>query len=309
VQAGDAKPVAERVSLRPVAAGEALIDDGDEIAAGVFGCVPDAAAAEWDLQRGEVLGADEMDAGLLGFPIAGAGDIDSHLLTAVGRRRSNGGAADAGHCGNLLLDLINECSASLTRLDALPGMEIPEVHHDAGLHDVIGLVPEWELGEIEKAADGGARCCHKKESECDLRGDERAPAMLCGRGGETMHACGQSPGEVRARETQRRDDTEEQAGDERERDGEGEDEEVDAENGFLRKGIRRQLHGQFREPVRCGDPEYCASERDDDRFDQQLTDDTPTAGADGRAHGELVLTGAAAGEQKDGAVGAANDEQ
>ncbi len=57
------------------------------------------------------------------------------------------------------------------------------------------------------AVSGGG---HKQESERDLRGDERAPAMLCGRGGETVHARGQGAGEIRARETQRGDEAEEQ---------------------------------------------------------------------------------------------------
>ena len=44
-------------------------------------------------------------------------------------------------------------------------------------------------------------------------------------------------------------------------------------------------------------------------FDEQLAHDAPAAGADRPADGELMLARAATGQQKDGAVGAADDEQ
>src|SRR3954447_22091850 len=102
-----------------------------------------------------------------------------------------------------------------------------------------------------------------------------------------------------ARETQSGDEAEEESGDERERNREAEDGQVNADDRLLGKGAGRQLHGQFREPVRCGDTEDCAGDRYDDGFYEQLTDDAPAAGAEGGAPGE----------QKDGAVGAADDEQ
>ncbi len=75
------------------------------------------------------------------------------------------------------------------------------------------------------------------------------------------------------------------------------------------KECRRQLHGQLCEPPGSSDAEDGPGAGDDDGFDEQLADDAPAAGADGRAHGELMLAGAAAREQKDGAVGATDDEE
>ena len=46
-----------------------------------------------------------------------------------------------------------------------------------------------------------------------------------------------------------------------------------------------------------------------DGFHQQLADDPPAAGPDGTADGELMLARAATGQQKDGAIGAADDQQ
>ena len=48
---------------------------------------------------------------------------------------------------------------------------------------------------------------------------------------------------------------------------------------------------------------------DDDGFYQQLADDAPAAGADGTADGELMPARAPTGEQKNGAIGAADDQQ
>jgi len=48
---------------------------------------------------------------------------------------------------------------------------------------------------------------------------------------------------------------------------------------------------------------------DDDGFDEQLADEAPATGADRTANSELTLARAATGQQKDGAIGAADDEQ
>src|SRR6202161_159864 len=52
-----------------------------------------------------------------------------------------------------------------------------------------------------------------------------------------------------------------------------------------------------------------ASAGEDEGFDKQLADDAPATGADRTADGKLMLAGAAPGQQKDGAVGAADDQQ
>src|SRR5277367_6393941 len=111
------------------------------------------------------------------------------------------------------------------------------------------------------------------------------------------------------RETQCRDKTAEDAAEERERDGEREDGSVDADDGFGWKGIRRKQQRKLCQPVRRSNPKGGAGRGDDDGFDEQLADDPPAAGADRTADGELMLARAATRQQKDGAVGAADDEQ
>jgi hypothetical protein len=111
------------------------------------------------------------------------------------------------------------------------------------------------------------------------------------------------------REAQCGDQTEEDAAEQRERDGEREDGSVDADEGFGWKGIRRKQQGKLCQPVRRSHAKDGAGRGDDRGFDEQLADDAPAAGADRAADGELMLACAATGQQKDGAVGAADDQQ
>jgi hypothetical protein len=95
----------------------------------------------------------------------------------------------------------------------------------------------------------------------------------------------------------------------RERDGERKDGSADADDGFGWKGIRRKQQRQLRQPVRRSNAQDGAGAGDDDGFDEQLADDAPATGSDRTADGELMLARAATGQQKDGAIGAADDEQ
>jgi hypothetical protein len=71
------------------------------------------------------------------------------------------------------------------------------------------------------------------------------------------------------------------------------------ESGDSTRGSRaRRSHAQ--DGARAGD---------DQRFDEQLAHDAPAAGADRRADREFMPARAAPGQQKNGAVGAADDEQ
>ena len=184
-----------------------------------------------------------------------------------------------------------------------------EVQQDAKLHDICGIVAKRHLHKPKKAADGGARSGHEKKRERDLRGDENAPAMFCGSSGNANLPAGEHTRGIVTRETQCGGKTEEDAAEQRERDGEREDGSVDADDGFGGKGIRRKQQGKLCQPVRRSNAQDGAGAGDDDSFDQQLADDAPAAGADRTADGELMLARAAPGQQKDGAVGAADDEQ
>lgn len=180
-QFGEAELTIQGIDIRPVPTDEALINNGNEIASIIFRCSPDAAVEHGDAKRGEVVGTDGVDADRLVFAPWDTADLDSAVRTGVWGcgADSEGDVADAGHSGNLLPYLFDVCSASFARADTVPLLQVAEVHHDADLHDVIGVVAERKLHEMEKAADGGAGSGHQQQGERDLGSDERAPTMFC----------------------------------------------------------------------------------------------------------------------------------
>jgi hypothetical protein len=145
--------------------------------------------------------------------------------------------------------------------------------------------------------DGGGFSGHEKKRERDLRGDENAPAMPCGSRGNAP--AGEHTRGIVTRETQCGNQTEEDAAEQRERDRECEDGSVDANEGFGGKGIWRKQQGKLCKPVRRSNAKDGTGRGDDDGFDKQLADDAPATGADRTADGELMLAGAAPGQQKD----------
>ncbi len=192
--------------------------------------------------------------------------------------------------------------------DCLPRLS-GSVRTDSEPHDICGIVAKRRSHEPKKAADGGSRSGHEKKCERDLRGDENAPAALCRSSHNASLPAGEHARGIATRETQCGNKTEEDATEQRERDGERKDGNIDADEGFCRKGIRRKHHGKLCQPVRCRNAKDGAGAGDDHGFHQQLADDAPAAGADGTADGELMPARAATGQQKDGAIGAANDQQ
>jgi hypothetical protein len=147
---------------------------------------------------------------------------------------------------------------------------------------------------------GGARSGRDKKPERDLHDDENAPAMLCASSDNANLPAGEHTRAIATRKTQCGDKTEEDAADQRQRDGEREDGAADADDGFGGKGIRRKQQGKLSQPVRRSNAKDGAGAGNDDGCDEQLADDAPATGADRPA---------ATGQQRDGAIGSADDEQ
>ena len=226
-----------------------------------------------------------------------------HRITAHCDREDTGDGCD------LLPDLLYVRGARFARLNTAPLVSVLHVHHDPELHDICRRIAKRYLFELKKAADGSTRGSHEKKRECDLRGDENAPAVFRGSSDNTNLSAGEHTCRIVTRETQCGDKTEEDAAEQRERDGEREDGAIDADDGFGRKGIRRKHQWKLCKPVRCSNAKNGAGGRDNNSFDKQLADDAPAGGADRTADGELMPARTATGQQKDGAVGAADDEQ
>src|ERR1700691_3262589 len=265
-----------------IARRESAIDDRDEVSTGVFIRNPNAALQQRNAERSEIPLADQHHTSLRLFAIATSVDDERGLNISTGRRGVNADSdrGDSGNGSDLLPDLLDICGARFTRLKAAPLGRVVDVQRDAELHDVGGIVAEGHLREPQKAADGGARSGYKKKRERDLRGDENAPAMFCGSSDNANLPAGEHTRGIATREAQCGDKTEEDAAEQRERDGEREDGSVDSDEGFGRKGIRRKQQWKLCQPVRRSHAQDSARAGDYQRFDEQLAHEAPAAGPD-----------------------------
>jgi hypothetical protein len=310
---GNAQLPAHGIRRGEIARCESVIDDGYEVSAGVFIRIPHATLQQRDAECGDILLTDEYDTGLLLLALIGSVDVERMVIIGINIGRCGIGAgSDSGNTGDgcdLLPELLDVSGAPFAGLNAAPLVRIVSVQLNADLHDIGGIVAKGHLREPQKAADGSAGSGHQKKRERDLRGDENAPATPCRGSDHASLPARESARWIVARETQCGDKTEQEAADEREPDGEREDGTTDTDDGFGGKRIRRQQQGKPCKPVRRSHTQDGAGAGDNQSFDEQLADDAPAAGADGGANGEFRLARAATGQQKDGAVGAANDEQ
>lgn len=190
-----------------------MIDDRDEVSADVFIRIPDATLKEGDVERGKISLVDQHHTSLRLLAVASSVKVEGTLIASIGRRgiRADSDSGDAGDGCNLFSDLLDVSGAPFARLNAVPLASVLDVQHDADLHDICGIVAQRHLHEFEKAADGGARCGHEKKRERDLRGDENAPAMLCRSSDKASLPAESHTRGIVARETQCRDETEEDA--------------------------------------------------------------------------------------------------
>src|SRR6202453_1694472 len=254
-----------------IARRESAIDDRDEVSTGVFIRIPNAALQQRNAERSEIPLADQHHTSLR-LAIATSVDDERALNISTGRRGvdADSDRGDSRNGCDLLPDLLDIRGARFTRLKAVPLAWIVGVQLDAELHDICGIVAEGHLCEPKKAADGSARGGHKKKRERDLRRDENAPAMLCRSSDHANLPARESARRIVARETQCGGETEEDAAEQRERDGEEEDGSVDADDGFGWKGVRRQQQAKPGKPVRRSHAQDGARAGDDESLDEQL---------------------------------------
>src|SRR5215469_17577003 len=136
-----------------------------------------------DAERREISLVNQHHAGLRLLAIASSVHVEGLLSARVGRRRIGGADSDSGDPGDecdLLPDLLDVSGARFAWLNAAPLAWVMGVQRNADRHDICGIVTKRHLHKPEKAADGRAPGGHEKKCERDLRGDENAPAMLCG---------------------------------------------------------------------------------------------------------------------------------
>ena len=153
----------------------------------------------------------------------------------------------------------------------------------------------------------------KDERERDLADDEQGAGLaLAEAGAGAVAALFKSGVEVGARGTDGGEETEEDAGDERDDEGEGEDAPVDADggSGFADAWDVAGVDGEkpAHTDVAEDETEDAAGEGEEDAFGKQLTDDVSAACAERDADGELALASCGADEEEICDVGAGDEE-
>src|ERR1700677_4350740 len=110
-----------------IARRERAIDDRDEVSAGVFIRIPEAALKQRDAERSEISLVDQHHTRLRLLPVASSIDVEGILNASIGRRGIGAGRvtrdSDHGDTGNgcdLLPDLLDVSGACFARLNAAP---------------------------------------------------------------------------------------------------------------------------------------------------------------------------------------------
>ncbi len=107
-----------------------------------------------------------------------------------------------------------------------------------------------------------------------------------------------------------RRETRQNAGEDGDEDTEPQHWKIDTNSGFVRKGVFRQpAHQEREQTIGQQDAAQRAQQRQCQSLGKKLALDSPTASADRASNGKLMLAGGAAGQQKDGHVGTADQQE
>ena len=151
----------------------------------------------------------------------------------------------------------------------------------------------------------------QQKSERELAGDEQAMhESSTSAAGMSASAGLNQLAEGGARKLPGRRDAGERTSNQRQQSAENQDHAVDLDGGFMREGIVGNHGGKSADTEIGGDnTEERADGGDEDGFGEELLNEARALRANGDAHGEFVLAGGAAGEKKNGDVGATDEEQ
>ena len=161
------------------------------------------------------------------------------------------------------------------------------------------MQPEVHPAHVDEALGEEARRHEERHRQRDLRGGERRAEPRRRSAARRLTALSlQRRHEIRTRAVQRRKQSEEQAGADRERAGEERDRAIDLQT-YRVGGLRRQHRRyQIQRPARDEDAADAAKDGEQARFPEQLTDQLAAARADRQPDGHLAGARGAAREQQ-----------
>ena len=173
------------------------------------------------------------------------------------------------------------------------------------------VVAEIGLHEPEKTLARGSGHSEQKKRECDLSANHGAvgtPGVRTAH--HAAHTALHQAGDVRPRELQGRPEAKDDGGGDGQTDAEEKDRHVHFDDGFGGEGILRKEFGEQGKTHPCQErADHSSGGSDGKRLGKQLPDDAEAIGSYGGAHGQLMLAFGSAGQEQDGYVPAADQEQ
>ena len=287
----------DRILVRPETARHRLVDDENRRRVGAVLVAEKPAANQRDLGGAEIASCREIEEDLRLASGRGSGAVEKRNPGRPGVT-GKGQAADqrGGFYSGNLLDPIEDLLVKIPRRIGLGVLRARQTIFQG--EQVLRLEPDVGLEQFAEAANQQAGRDQEQDRERDLRDDESAAHPIPARAAAAAaSAFFQSGLQLRARQLQRRHETEQPAGDDREREREEKDAGVD--RGVLRADkILRQLEQSPQAPVRQEHARAAAGQPEDRCFRQQLPDESPAARAQRGAHGHFPLPREAAGQQQ-----------
>ncbi len=162
------------------------------------------------------------------------------------------------------------------------------------------------IGETLQHQSGGAE---EHERECDLRDHKQIARAARTRSVRAAVSAGfKSELDIGARGVPRRPETEQNAGDKREREAEHEHPPAQRDILETRNARRRQRNEDVASPGRQTKSEPAADQREDDALDQKLPDDLPARRSHRSTHREFTRSRGTTRRQQIGEIRAGNEE-
>src|SRR5579872_2479707 len=308
--AADDDLLSDGILFRPPLFCHRLVDDHHARSRAVV-AIGEVAAAQRNAKDGEVAGSGAHPARAAGGGIVAmraAHDVERQTEAAFERQATRGGdGLDAGNRRNALASFERKLRDSSGLLIAIAGER-----HFHGEH-VVGVEARIYVAQRDEGANKQRCPDEQNHRQGDLTDDEQGTrlALAESRAG-AVAAFLQRAVQVRTRGANRREDAENNAGEQRNAESEGKDAPIESDSGAVFPHPRQVGRADGEQRTDAGIAEdrtkHATREREQNAFRQELAHDADGTGSHGGADGELPLSSRGAHEQEIRHVGA-RDQQ
>ena len=305
--AAQREALADRVVGRPVLLRQRLVDHDDARRRLDIRLLHRAAAKQPHSHRLEVAGRHDLPVGappLLARCNRTPLDVDAQISA----RRNEWYAGDAA-CRRDTRQRRHAPRQLAIERDHTPGVRIPRARQiDRHRQDVVDAIPGIDRHQLGEAPRDQTRAHEQHEGNGHFGDDERAARALTSARGVASAAFAEHRLHVESRRLNRREKSEQHADDARRHECDHEYAQVDANVVEPRNVLRAQCDEETRADSGEQDADDTARERQDDALDEQLAEQSPATGAEGRADRHLAASALGAGEQQARDVRTGNEQ-